>query len=339
MARNGFREYLSSYSWESVIMVFNVIAVIAATLLSPLYLNAFQILYSLQQSMGIASILAIGFMMIILVGEIDLSLPALVAVGTVSFARLSVMGVPFGLSVLIVFTVATLAGLLNGYLVVTFSLPSMAVTLGMMGVYRAIALWIGGYEGFGVEAFKPSYIFVGDYLIAGTIPVSFLLLVFLFVMAWLLVHKTVYGRLLYATGNNRRATYLTGHGIKPIIASTYGIGGLMAGVGALVYIGQYQSARADNVANILLFVVACIALGGFSLAGGKGRVIGLILSILLLGTIQNGMGLANIKGPVQTLVIGLILIASIVVPVGISAIGGLASRAKSFAERVSASSK
>jgi len=339
MAGHRFREFLGTHSWESVILVFNVFAVVVASLLSPLYLDAFQILYSLQQSMGIASILAIGFMMIILVGEIDLSLPAILAVGTVSFARLSVMGVPFWMAALIVFAFSMLAGLLNGYLIVTFSLPSMAVTLGMMGVYRAIALWIGGYEGFGASAFKPSYILIGDTLIGGVIPASFLLLVFLFILAYLLVHKSVYGRLLYATGNNRRATHLTGHNVKSIIASTYGIGGLMAGVGAMVYIGQYQSARADNVANILLFVVACIALGGFSLAGGKGRVFGLVLSILLLGTIQNGMGLANIPGPVQTLVIGLILIASIVVPIGIGAISGVVSRAKNFAERVSASSK
>ncbi len=339
MAERRFRDFLGAYSWESVILVFNVLAVAVASFLSPLYLDAFQILYSLQQSMGIASILAIGFMMIILVGEIDLSLPALLAVGTVSFARLSVMGVPFGLAALIVFGFSTIAGLLNGFLIVRFSLPSMAVTLGMMGVYRAIALWIGGFEGFGADAFKPSYILVGDALLAGIVPASFLLLVALFILAYLLVHRSVYGRLLYATGNNPRATYLSGHKVKSIIAGTYGIGGLMAGVAAMVYIGQYQSARADNVANILLFVVACIALGGISLSGGKGRVIGLVLSILLLGTIQNGMGLANIKGPIQTLVIGLILIASIVVPIGIRAIGEVRWRARNFAEGMSASSK
>lgn len=113
----------------------------------------------------------------------------------------------------------------------------------------------------------------------------------------------------------------------------------MAGIAAIVYIGQYQSARSDNVANILLFVVACIALGGFSLSGGKGKVIGLVLSILLLGTIQNGMGLANIAGPIQTLVIGLILVASIVVPVGITSFNKVRSRGRNFADRLSASSK
>jgi len=339
MRQNRFQQFLQTYSWESVIVIFYILSVIIASLLSPLYLDAFQILYSLQQSMGIASILAIGFMMIILVGEIDLSLPAIVAICTVSFARLSVMDVPFGLAVLIMFSFATLAGLLNGFLIVTFSLPSMAVTLGMMGVYRAIALWIGGYEGFGLDAFKPSYIFVGSESIAGVMPVSLLLLVFLFILAYFLIHKTVYGRLLYATGNNRQATYLSGHSIKKIIASTYAIGGLMSGVAALVYIGQYQSARADNVANILLFVVACVALGGFSISGGKGRVIGLIFSILLLGTIQNGMGLANIRGPVQTLVIGLILIAAILVPTVIRAFGEIRLRAKNLAERLPAGSK
>jgi len=339
MAKRRFQPFIQTHSWESVIIAFYILSVVIASFLSPLYLDAFQILYSMQQTMGIASILAIGFMMIVLVGEIDLSLPALLAVGTVSFARLSVMGVPFGLAFLIVCGCTTLAGLLNGFLIVTFTLPSMAVTLGMMGVYRAIALWIGGFEGFGLDAFQPSYIWIGDKLLAGIIPVSFLLLVFLFIVAFLLVHKSVYGRLLYATGNNRTATYLSGHKIKTIIASTYGIGGLMSGVAAMVYIGQYQSARADNVANILLFVVACIALGGFSLSGGKGKVLGLVFSILLLGTIQNGMGLANIIGPVQTLVIGLILIASIMVPVAIRAVVDMRSRYKNIAERHAASSK
>ena len=91
---------------------------------------------------------------------------------------------------------------------------------------------------------------------------------------------------------------MSGHNIKAIIVSTYGIAGLLAGVAALVFIGQYESARADNLTEILLFVVACIALGGFSLEGGKGNVLGLLLSILLLGTIENGMGLANIGGSV-----------------------------------------
>ncbi len=332
-----FSTFLRAYNWECTLFGFLVVAVLVASLLSPLYLNAFQILYSLQQSMAITGIMAIGFMLIILVGEIDISLPALAAIATVSLARLSASGVPLGLALLIVLGFTTLAGLFNGFLIVTFSLPSMAVTLGMMGVYRAIALWIGGHEGFGADAFHKSYIWIGSQSLFGSLPVSILLLALLFIAAWLLVHKSVYGRLLYATGNNRRATYLSGHNVKLIIASTYGIAGLLSGLAALVFIGQYESARADNLAEILLFIVACIALGGFSLSGGKGNVIGLVISILLLGTIQNGMGLANINGPVQTLVIGLILTVSIVLPVLIRKVSELRYLVKDLAGRRPAS--
>ncbi len=320
-----FQAFLRTYNWECTLFGFLVVAVVTASLLSPLYLNAYQILYSLQQSMAITGTMAIGFMLIILVGEIDISLPALAAVATVSFARLSQLGMPFWAALIIVLSCTILAGLFNGLLVVSFSLPSMAVTLGMMGVYRAIALWIGGHEGFGADAFHKPYIWIGSQSLFGSLPVSILLLAVLFAAAFLLVHKSVYGRLLYATGNNRKATYLSGHDVNLIIVSTYGIAGFMAGVAALIFIGQYESARSDNLNEVLLFVVACIALGGFSLSGGKGNVLGLVFSILLLGTIQNGMGLANVNGPVQTLVIGLILTVSIILPVVIGKISVLRS--------------
>jgi rhamnose transport system permease protein len=309
------RLLLGAHGWEVFLFGLLVVAVVAASLASPLYLGAFQILYSLQQSMAITGILAIGFMFIVLVGEIDISLPALAAVATVSYAHLSMMGVPVWAAVLLMLVVTGIGGLLNGLLVVTFSLPSMAVTLGMIAVYRALALWIGGPDGFGMDAFQPSYVWLGSEAVANIIPISLLFLAILFVVAWLVVHRTAYGRLLYATGNNRKATYMSGHSVKAIIVGTYVIAGVLAGAAALVFVGQYQSARSDNLTEILLFVVACIALGGFRLEGGKGNVVGLVLSILLLGTIQNAMGLANVDGSIKTLVIGLILAFAIVLPV------------------------
>jgi rhamnose transport system permease protein len=309
------RAFLRTYSWEAFLFGLLVVAVVVACLLSPLYLGAFQILYSLQQSMAITGILAVGFMFIVLVGEIDISLPALAAVATVSFAHLSKLGMPVWAAVPLMLCTTGVGGLFNGLLVVTFSLPSMAVTLGMIAVYRAIALWIGGPDGFGMDAFQPSYVWLGSEAIAEIVPISLIFLVILFIAAYLVVHRTAYGRLLYATGNNRKATYMSGHNTKAIIVGTYVIAGVLAGVAALVFVGQYQSARSDNLTEILLFVVACIALGGFSLEGGKGNVAGLALSILLLGTIQNAMGLKNVDGSIQTLVIGLILALSIILPV------------------------
>jgi rhamnose transport system permease protein len=307
--------FLRTYGWEVFLFGLLLAAVLVASLISPLYLDLFQILYSLQQSMAVTGILAVGFMFIVLIGEIDISLPALAAVATVSFAHLSLMGMPVWAATILMLCVTGLGGLLNGLLVVSFSLPSMAVTLGMIAVYRALALWIGGPDGFGMDAFQPSYIWLGSEAIADIVPISLVLLAALFVIAYLVIHRTAYGRLLYATGNNRRATHMSGHSVKAIIVGTYVIAGVLAGAAALVFVGQYQSARSDNLTEILLFVVACIALGGFSLEGGKGNVVGLILSILLLGTIQNAMGLTNVDGSIQTLVIGLILALAIILPV------------------------
>lgn len=329
--------FFKTYSWEVFLFGFLVLSVLGASLLSPLYLSSYQILYSLQQSMSITGTLAMGFMLIILVGEIDISLPAIAAIGTVSFARLSIMGVPFWLTLLIVLVGSVLAGLINGFLVVTFTLPSMAVTLGMIAVYRAVALWIGGKAGYGSAAFKPAYIWVGNSSVAG-IPVPILLLAVLFIIGYVVVHKTAYGRLLLAAGNNRKATYLSGHNVKRIIASTYGIAGLMAGISALVFVGQYQSARADNLSSILLFVVACVALGGFRIEGGKGNVAGLVLSVLLLGTVENAMGLENLNGAYQTLAVGLILTISILIPALSVKLSEIRSSPKDIAEKSEAAS-
>lgn len=314
MKARTIRSTVETYSWEATLFVLFLLSIVTASILSPMYLNLFQILYSFHQSMVITGVLAIGFMMVILVSEIDISIPAILAIGTVTFARLSLAGVPFWLALIIVLTMTTTAGLINGLLIVTFSLPSMAVTLGMMGIYRAIALQIGGVKGFSSSTFSDQYLWLGSTYLFGSVPVAFLFLIALFILFGIIVHSSAYGRLLYATGNSRKAVYFSGYKVKRIVVSTYAIAGFLAGIGALLFIGQYESARSDNASSILLFVVACVCLGGFSLSGGKGNVIGLVLSLAFLGTIMNGMGLANIPGPVQTLVIGVILIVTILIP-------------------------
>jgi len=96
--------------------------------------------------------------------------------------------------------------------------------------------------------------------------------------------------------------------------AAFAAAGAITGVAALVYVGQFESARADNAGEILLFVVAAVTLGGVDVFGGRGHVAGVFLALLLLGTLKNGMGLANVPGPVQTLVIGGVLVVSVAIP-------------------------
>jgi rhamnose transport system permease protein len=210
----------------------------------------------------------------------------------------------------VVLVVCIVLGLVNGVLVVRFGLPSLAVTLGTMGAIRALALLFGGAEGY--AGFDSSYIWLGSATWFGyLLPVSLVLLVFVFALLAVLMHGSVYGRLCYIVGARPEVARFSGIDVLKVKIAAFGFGGAMAALASLVYVGQYQSARADNATELLLIVVAAVTLGGVDIFGGRGRVLGVFLALILLGTLRNGMGLANLPGPVQTLVVGLLLVTSV----------------------------
>lgn len=301
---------IRDFHWELTLCLLIVLSVAWAASLSPYYLVPDQITYSLQQSIAVVGLLAVGMMVIIVVGEIDISIPAVLAVANIAFARLSEAEVPIGLAFPAVLLLTTTAGTFNGLLVVAFALPSLAVTLGTMGAWRALALLFGGQEGY--AAFDAAYVWLGsaaffDFLV----PVSLLLMTMVFVVIAFVMHRTVFGRALYVVGSNPEAGRFSAIRVRLTKVAAFAIGGGMAGIASLVYIGQYQSARADNASDLLLLVVTAVVLGGVDIFGGRGRPVGVFLALLLLGTLRNGMGLANFPGPVQTLVIGLLLVGSV----------------------------
>lgn len=309
-----------AFVWEATLVVLILLVATWASLTSPFYLSFDQITYSLQQSVAVVGLIALGLMAVVVVGEIDISLPAILALGNILFMQMAIAHVSVWFAVPIVLAICAGAGLFNGMLVVAFGLPSLAVTLGAMGAYRALALLLAGQEGF--ADFSDDYLWLGSTLIGGVLPASLVLvaaaaLVFAFVM-----HGTVLGRSFFVCGLNMRAALMSGVRVKRVKAAAFAIGGAMAGLASLVYIGQFQSARADNASDMLLFVVTAVVLGGVDIFGGRGNVVGVLLSLLLLGTLKNGMGLANVPGSVQTLVIGTLLIISVLI-----AQGGLGVRA------------
>lgn len=300
------------YPWECILVALIFLAAAGASRLSPYYLAPGQILYSLQQSVAVIGTIAAGLVPVILVGEIDISQAAVLALGNILFAQASAFGLPLAAAIPLVVVCCTLCGVFNGVLVTAFALPSLAVTLGTMEAFRALALLIGGHGEY--ASFSTAYIWLGSATFFGIIPASLVFVLVVFAAFTFLVHYTVFGRLLYAIGNNAKAASLSGVRVNLIKIVTFAMAGGMAGVGSLVYVGQYESARADNANDILLFVVTAVVLGGVDIFGGSGNVPGVILSLLLLGTVKNGMGLANIPGPVQTLVVGSLLVVSVLIP-------------------------
>jgi rhamnose transport system permease protein len=233
------------------------------------------------------------------------------ALGNIVLAQFSATGISLAAALPLMLLVCTLAGTLNGALVVAFGLPSLAVTLGAMGAYRALALLFRGQGGY--AGFPDDYIWLGSAPV-GILPVSLVLLGAVAAVLGVVLHATVFGRYLYVVGNNARAASMSGLQTGQLKAATFAMAGFMSGLASLTYVGQFQSARADNASDILLFVVTAVVLGGVDIFGGRGNVGGVLLSLLLLGLLKNGMGLANYPGPVQTLVIGSLLILSALIP-------------------------
>lgn len=296
--------------WEALLVVLIVAAGAWSASLSPFYLKPAQILGSAQYFV-IFGIMAFGLMAVIVQGEIDISLASTLAVGTVTFAKLADAGVPIALAVPVVLAVCAVLGLANGVLVAYAGLPSLAVTLGTLGAYRGLAYIIGGQAGF--SDFPASYSYVGFEFI-DLVPVSLILFAAVALAFGLLMSATPFGRYSYAIGSNAAATR---YASVPVIGTrivAYVLAAMTAGLGALVWIGQYGSARADNADGSILFVLTAVVLGGVSIKGGSGTVTGVVLSVLLLGTLSNGMGLANVAAPTQTLVLGFLLVLSIGIP-------------------------
>lgn len=307
----GMQAFAKRYRWEWTLLFMVALGVAWATSLSPYYLESSQLLNS-SRNFVFTGIMSLGLMIVIVTGEMDLSLPSILAVCTVLLAKASAARLPLPLAVAGIFIVAAGLGALNGFLVARLRLPALAVTLGTMGAYRGLAFIIGSEVGY--TGFDESYKYLGATLIGETeIPLMLTVFVAAVLLFAILLHFTSFGRCVYAIGNNAAAAVYSGIAVVRVKILGYVIAALTAALGAWIFIGQYGSARGDNANGVILAVITSVVLGGVDINGGRGTVVGVLVSILFLWTLRNGMGLANIAGPIQQLIIGTLLIGAVLV--------------------------
>jgi rhamnose transport system permease protein len=249
---------------------------------------------------------------IILMGDIDISVASIVALSSVIMADLYNHGMPMEWAMVVCLAVGALCGWINGMLIVKFKeLSSVIVTLATMIIYRGIAYIILEDQASG--KFPKWFKFLGwDYV--GTIP--FILIVFaVFAAAFgLLLHKTTFGRRVYAIGNNATASRFSGVEVDKIKIIVFTLAGLMSAVTALFLTARMGSSRPNIASGYELEVIAMVVLGGISTAGGKGRMIGAILAVFLIGYLRYGLGLINISAQSLLIILGLLLIFAVMVP-------------------------
>ncbi|MGQ9747315.1 MAG: ABC transporter permease, partial [Candidatus Caldatribacteriaceae bacterium] len=252
--------------------------------------------------------------MVLVAGDIDITVASIVALSSVLMALSYKMGIPMGLAIFVALGVGTLCGYFNGLLISRVSnLSAIIVTLSGFSLYRGIAYILLGDKALSGFPLWYSYLAWG-YLGATGIP--FMLLVFLSCVVFygLLLHKTSFGRKIFAIGTNRVAALFSGIPVSSIRCILFTLNGLMAGVAAVFLTSKLGSSRPNVATGYELEVIAIAVLGGASPSGGRGSILGACLALILMRLLRYGMGLRNVPGQVMMVIIGIILVCVVMIP-------------------------
>jgi ribose transport system permease protein len=258
---------------------------------------------------SVINIIALGMTFVIITGGIDLSVGSIVALAGVAGTWSLTRGAPIGLGVAVGAAVGAIAGLLNGVLVGFLRIPPFVATLGTMGAFRGLALFVT--NGMTVtEGVPPSFAQVADGRVLG-VPGPVLMLVPLALLAHGVLVRTPFGRYCYAIGGNRQAGFLAGLAIPRLLASVYVISGAAAGLAGMIDAARILTGNPTAGQEYELQVIAAVVIGGASLTGGKGTILGATLGALLMAVLQNGSNLLGISPFVQRMVIGTLIIVAV----------------------------
>lgn len=292
-----------------------LLIVIALSILSPAqFLTADNFLNVLRRS-SVNAIIAVGMTAVIISGGIDLSVGSMLALAGMggAWTMLSGGGEPLTaramwLGTLAGMVVGTVCGFVNGTLITRLKLPPFIVTLGTMSAFRGISYVMNDGQPYNV----PSYKYLGGGELAA-VPISVVIAAGIIVLASLTLRYTPLGRYTYAIGSNREAAFHAGIGVERNLTAVYTLAGLLVGVAAMIATSRTVSAQPTAGISLELDIIAAVVIGGASLSGGRGTIVGTIIGTLLISFLRNGCTLLGISTNVQLIVIGAIIVAAVAV--------------------------
>lgn len=296
--------------------IFVLLAVVCGVLavLSPEFLSATN-LQNLARLIGIFGIFSIGTGIVIITGGIDLSVGSVFALlGVILSILLVEYKIPAALAIIIVLAMTTFLGLIHGLLVTKVKIQPFIVTLCGLLFYRGLSRYItdDNTKGFGNAAGFETLQSVATGSLFG-IPTPFVLLVVIGTIMWVVLHRSVWGRYLFAVGRNETASMFSGINTSVMIASAYVIGGLLAGVSGIVLAFYTNSVSPSSHGNSYeLYGIAAAVLGGCSLRGGTGSIIGIFIGTALLQVLQNLVNLLGIPSSLNFAVMGVVIMLGVI---------------------------
>jgi ribose transport system permease protein len=313
-------------SWLTQAMVLVILIVVLAivtSIVNPRFLRITNILNIFQQ-IAILGIVASGIGMLLVAGQIDISVGSQISWMGVILAMIiqKVLGLPEGnvaawrtalaipLTIVVTFAVGALLGLINGITVVKSKAASFIITLGFMTAYKGAALLTckgASYMLFG------KFEWLGRGRIMDLLPISILFFVGVMIIAFIVLKYFRYGRFLYAIGGNKQAAYVSGIKTNRVTITAYIVVGLCNALAALILISRNGSALATTGDAYALDALASVIVGGVALSGGRGNALNIFLGVLLIGLISNALVIMNINPYARDVVIGLIIIAAVTI--------------------------
>ncbi|MDR1470089.1 MAG: ABC transporter permease, partial [Spirochaetaceae bacterium] len=292
-----------------LVVIFILVNVLNAAL-SPWYLSANTFLSAPMNFLDKAFIV-LPMMLVIILGNIDISVGSIVALTSVLMAVIYNAGIPMQIALVAALVIGTALGGVNSLLLIKFrELPAMIVTLSTMTIYRGAAYVI--LENRASGGFPTWYSFLA-WGYVGPIPFIFIVFVVAAVIFGLLLHRTSFGRNIYGMGSNLLACRYSGVRTDRILLIVGLLTGLMSAVCAIFLTSRMGSTRPNVAMNYELDVIAMVVLGGVSTSGGTGRIAGPLLAIFIIGFLNYGLGLINVSAQLILIILGLLLVLSVLV--------------------------
>jgi ribose transport system permease protein len=274
-------------------------------------------LINVVRQVSFTGIAAVGATMVLLIGGIDLSVGSLLAfTGVIAAKAIIEAGLPPTVGLLAGLAAGMLAGLLNGLIVTRLRIPALITTLGTLTIIRGIGFTLtGGLPVFGFPrepflGFEEGVQAIGKGYVLG-IPVPVVIMVIVFILGYVFLYRTYFGRYIYAIGGNAETARLSGIKVERIQLLVYTVAGLLTGIAGMIVMGRVNSGQPSLGVGFELEVITAVVLGGVSIAGGAGSLLGVILGVFIMGVLSNGLIILNVSEYNQMVVRGLVLLIAV----------------------------
>ncbi|WP_052002257.1 ABC transporter permease [Halalkalibacter wakoensis] len=275
------------------------------TITSDQFLTVNNLTNILLQS-AIMGVVAIGMTFVIITSGIDLGVGAVLGLTSVVTAGMVTAGLPIVVVLAIAVLLGAACGLINGFFITKFSMAPFIVTLAMMAAARSVAMVYTDAKTISIYD-DPFFRYLRSGEILG-VPIMIIIPIVIFLIAHYVLRYTIFGRYVYAIGNNKKAAELSGINVKRVELSVYVIAGLLSGIAGILMTARLGSGTPLAGSNLELMAIAAVVIGGSSLMGGRGTVYGTVIGVLLINIINTGMNLMNISSHYQGLMMGLVIL-------------------------------